>query len=223
MRMNDATRIAATRKRAQRRHISSGRGFTLLELLISLTLLVVIIVIAMGAMRLGSRSVVAGERKMTDRERFRTVLSLIDAQIQSQLPLTYEESGSRKYYFRGDEKTLRFSTSHSIWSGRRGYVIVDYRVEADGSGREVLSASEEAPGVEGQWNTPLLEANGISFDYFYKDPTEETGKWLELLPEGPIIPAKIRLRLIRGEEKFTLVFPVRVRHGIVPLPGEIIQ
>jgi prepilin-type N-terminal cleavage/methylation domain-containing protein len=195
-------------------------GFTLLELLISLTLLVLIVVIAMGAMRLGSRSVAAGEKKMDDRERFRTVLSLIDAQIQSQLPLTYGEAASRKYYFRGDGKTLRFPTSYSIWSGRKGYVIVDYRIEADGSGREVLSASEQVPGIEGQANAPLLEANGISIDYFYKDPTEEIGAWWELLPEGPIIPEKIRFRLTRGQEQFTLVFPVRVRHGIIPLPGE---
>ena len=182
-------------------------GFTLLELLISLTLLVVIVVIAMGAMRLGSRSVAAGEKKMDDRERFRTVLSLIDAQIQSQLPLTYEEAGNRKYYFRGDGKTLRFPTSYSIWGGRKGYVIVDYRVEADDSGREVLSASEQIPGIEGQSSTPLLEANGISLDYFYKDPTEEKGKWLELLPEGTVIPEKIRFRLTRGAGKFHTGIP----------------
>jgi prepilin-type N-terminal cleavage/methylation domain-containing protein len=202
-----------------RRLPASGRGFTLLELLISLTLLVVIVVIAMGAMRLGSRSMAAGEKKMNDRERFRTVLSLIDAQIQSQLPLTYEEAGNRKYYFRGDGKTLRFSTSYSIWSGRRGYVIVDYRVKADDSGREVLSASEQIPGIEGIGSTPLLEASGISLDYFYKDPTEVKGKWLELLPEGTVIPEKIRLRLTNGQENLTLVFPVRVQRGIVPLPG----
>lgn len=195
-------------------------GFTLLELLISLSLLVVIVVVAMGAMRLGSWSVTAGEKRMADRERFRTVLSLIDAQIQSQLPLTYEAAAGRKYYFRGDGKNLRFPTGYSIWSGKKGYVIVDYRIEADGSGREVLSASEQVPGIEGQWNTPLLEANGISFDYFYKDPTEEKGKWLELLPEGPIIPEQIRFHLTRGQEQLTLVFPVRVRHGIIPLPGE---
>ena len=192
-----------------------------MELLISLTLLVVIVAIAMGAMRLGSRSVAAGEKKMNDRERFRTVLSLIDAQIQSQLPLTTEESGSRKYYFRGDGKSLRFPTSYSIWSGRKGYVIVDYRIEADGSGREVLSASEQVPGIEGRLRTPLIEANGMSFDYFYRDPTEETGTWRELLPEQPLIPQKIRLRLTRGERQFTLVLPVRVRHGIGPLPGEV--
>src|SRR4030042_1800886 len=119
--MNDTRRIARVERRNQRRSPASGRCFTLLELLISRTLLVVIVVIAMGAMRLGSRSVAAGEKKMDDQERFRTVLSLIDAQIQSQLPLTYEEARNRKYYFRGDGKALRFSTSYSIWSGRRGY------------------------------------------------------------------------------------------------------
>jgi len=213
MMMNDARRIAAYK--------GKNGGFTLLELLISLTLLVVIVVIAMGAMRLGSRSVAAGEKKMNDRERFRTVLSLIDAQIQSQLPLTYEEeAASRKYYFRGDGKTLRFATSYSIWSGRKGYVIVDYRIEADSKGKEVLSASEQIPGIEGQSSTPLLEANGISLDYFYKYPTEEKGTWLELLPEGTVIPERIRFRLINGQEKLTLIFPLRAQRGIVPLPGE---
>ena len=221
--MSNTRKRTASKRKDPGRPPASDDGFTLLELLISLTLLVVIVVITMGAMQLGSRSVAAGEKKMNDRERFRTVLSLIEAQIQSQLPLTYEEAGKRRYYFRGDETTLRFSTSHSIWSGRRGYVIVDYRVEADDSGKEVLSASEQIPGIEGRWNTPLLEAKGISFDYFYRDPTEEKGEWVGVLPEGPVIPEKIRFRLTRGEKTLALVFPVRVRHGIAPLPGEVVQ
>jgi prepilin-type N-terminal cleavage/methylation domain-containing protein len=208
-------------RRHSMRLLTLGRGFTLLELLISLTLLVVIFVITMGAMRLGSRSVAAGEKRLDTQERFRTVLSIIDAQIQSQLPLTDGEAGNKKYYFRGDVKALRFSTSYSIRGGRRGYVIVDYRVEADGSGREVLSASEQIPGIDDLRNTFLLEANGISFDYFYKDPTEEQGEWLELLPEGNIIPEKIRLHLTRGGKKIALIFPVRVQHGMVPLPGGV--
>jgi prepilin-type N-terminal cleavage/methylation domain-containing protein len=217
--MDDTRRDDTAGRRKMGRLSASRRGFTLLELLISLTLLVVIVVITMGAMRLGSRSVAAGEKKMNDRERFRTVLSLMDAQIQSQIPLTYEEAVSgKKYYFRGDGKTLRFCTSYSIWSGRRGYVIVDYRVETGDSGREILFASERTPGIEDQGrSTSLMEADGIALDYFYKDPTEERGKWVELLP-ARVIPEKIRLRLT-GQEKLTLVFPVRVQYGMAPLPG----
>ena len=217
--MNDMRSVATDNGKTHRRSGAWEGGFTLLELLISLSLLILIVVIAMGAMRLGSRSVAAGEKKMDAQERFRMAVSLIDSQVQSQLPLTFGEAGSEQYYFRGNGKTLRFATSYSIWSGRRGYVIVDYRVEADGSGRDVLSASEQTPGIDGQRNTLLLEATGISFDYFVKEPTEETGKWLDAPPEGNIIPEMVRLHLIREGEKISLVFPMRVRYGMIPLKG----
>jgi len=188
-----------------------ARGFTLLELLVAMTLLVLIVVITMGAMRIGYRSVAAGEKKMEDQERLRTALSMIDAQIQSQVPLTYEEEGNSKSYFRGDDKTLRFSTNSSIWGGRRGYVIVEYKVEADNSGKDVLRVSEQIPGVEGQWNARLIAADKISFDYFYRNPTEEEGMWLETLSEGTFIPDKVRIRLARKEGNVSLALPVRVK------------
>ena len=77
------------RPAARGRSRPADGGFTLLELLISMTLLVVILVVTMGAMRAGSRSVAAGERKMEAQERFRAVLAIMDAQIASQIPLTY--------------------------------------------------------------------------------------------------------------------------------------
>ena len=206
-------------EKESRRH--RPEGFTLLELLISLTLLVV----DRGHRDGGdaARLPVGGGRRKKDGRPGEVQNGSFPHRCPDSVPAPSHlrrggEAG--RYYFRGDGKTLRFPTSYSIWSGRKGYVIVDYRIEADGSGREVLSASEQVPGIEGQANAPLLEANGISIDYFYKDPTEEIGAWLELLPEGPIIPEKIRFRLTRGQEQFTLVFPVRVRHGIIPLPGE---
>jgi len=218
--INDTKKIivrAAAGK--QRRFPASGAGFTLLELLVSMTLLALIVVITMGAMRLGSRSVEAGEKKMEDLERFRTVLSMIDAQIQSQFPLTYEEEGNRKYYFRGEARNLRFSTNYSIWGGQRGYVIVEYAVEADDSGRDVLRVSEQIPGMEGQWNAQLINANGISFDYFYRDPTEPEGRWVETLSEGTVIPEKVRIRMARKTGNVSLVLPVRVQRAVVPVQG----
>ena len=194
-------------------------GFTLLELLISMTLLVVIVVITMGAMRIGSRSVTAGEGKMEAQERLRMVLSIMDSQIQSQVPLSYDEGGGKKYHFRGDGKSLRLSTNYSIWDGGKGYVIVDYRVEADSAGNEILYASEEIPGIEGRRESRMIDAAAISFDYFYKEPTEEEGKWLEALPEGTAIPEKIRLHVARKSGNLSLVFPVRVRGTVTQVQG----
>jgi prepilin-type N-terminal cleavage/methylation domain-containing protein len=199
--------------------IPSESGFTLLELLISMTLLVLILVITLGALRMSSRSVAAGEKKMDSQERFRTVLAILDAQIQSQVPLTYEQEGQKIYYFKGNRKALRLSSNHSIWGGQRGYVVVDYRVEADQTGKEVLYASEQIPGIEGRQDTRLIEATGISFEYFHRDPTEEQGMWMDQMSDGTTIPEQIRIHIVNGTKNLSLVFPVRVRGKILTIPG----
>jgi prepilin-type N-terminal cleavage/methylation domain-containing protein len=200
-----------------------ARGFTLLELLISMTLLVVIVVITMGAMRIGSRSVAAGEKRMEEQERFRTVLSILDAQIQSQVPLSYDEGGGRKYHFRGDGKSLRLSTNYSIWGGGKGYVIVDYRVEADGTGNEILYASERIPGIEGGRESRMIDAAAISFDYFYKEPTEEQGKWMEAFRGATDLPERIRMHVARKSGNLSRVFPVRVRGTMTQVQGGVVK
>ena len=129
----------------------------------------------------------------------------------------------KRYYFRGNRKTLRFSSNHSIWRGQKGYVVVDYRVEVDPSGKEVLYASEKIPGIEGRQDTRLIEATEISFEYFYKDPAEEQGKWLDQMPEGTVIPEKIRFRVTNGTKTLSLVYPVRVRGEDLDGSGRRIQ
>ena len=64
----------------------SSRGFTLLELLISLVMIGVIALIIAGAIRLGVRSVSKAEEKIDFLERTRASFHIIDSQIQSQVP-----------------------------------------------------------------------------------------------------------------------------------------
>jgi general secretion pathway protein J len=185
-------------------------GFTLLELLISITLLVLIIVLMMGAMRMGSRSVTSGEKKMQEGERYRAVISLLDAQIQSQVPLTHMDEGNRKYYFRGEEKVLRLATNYSLWGAHDGYVLVEYRVETDpDSGKEILHARESAIGVGEPRDIRLMDVSSLSFEYFRKDGADEEGKWVASLAESDSVPEQIRMHLTRGNIKTVLLFPLR--------------
>jgi general secretion pathway protein J len=204
---------------AQHRPAASSGGFTLLELMISMTLLVLIVVIAVGALRISSRSVEAGEKKMEAEERFRMVISTLDAQISSHIPLTYLDDSNKIYYFRGEKKTLRFSTCHSIWDSRRGCVIVTYKVEDHADGYEVLSAVEQIPEHEGTRQTRLLDASAISFEYYIKAAAEEQGKWVDTLSDGLTIPEKIRIRITQGSSQLPLMFPVRVAGKMTMVQG----
>ena len=190
-------------------------GFTLLELIISITLVAIIVLIISVAANLGYRSFNSGEKKMNAVERLRSSLTIIDAQIQSGVPLTLEDGGVKQYYFMGEQDSLKFSTNYSIWGGQRGYVIVNYRVDTDDRGKRTLFASEYKVGMENQKETKLLEGfDEITFDYYKQDATEEEGEWITQWVDEEMMPTRIRINLVRGSNSLSYIMPVRVGGAI---------
>jgi len=186
-------------------------GFTLLELIISITLVAIIVLIVAGAASLGYRSFSSGEKKLNEIERLRASLIIIDAQIQSGVPLTLEDGGVKQYYFVGEKDSLKFSTNHSIWGGQKGYVIVSYRVETDDQGKKRLIASEYKVGMENQKETRLLEGfKEITFDYYRQDAVDEEGEWVTQWEDEEMMPTRIRLNLLWGANSLSYIIPVRV-------------
>jgi general secretion pathway protein J len=190
-------------------------GFTLLELIISITLVAIIVLIISVAANLGYRSFNSGEKKMNAVERLRSSLTIIDAQIQSGVPLTLEDGGVKQYNFMGEQDSLKFSTNYSIWGGQRGYVIVNYRVDTDDRGKRTLFASEYKVGMENQKETKLLEGfDEITFDYYKQDATEEEGEWITQWVGEEMMPIRIRINLVRGSNSLSYIMPVRVGGAI---------
>ena len=195
---------------------NSRQGFTLLELLISIVILVIIVVILAGALGLGFRSVDSGEKKIESIERMRVSLSIIDSQIESQIPLTYQDGEATNNYFTGDKDSLQLSTNYSIWGGQKGYVVVTYTVSPDENGKAVLYASENIVGTEEKKETKLLDSfDDIYFEYFYKGPTDEVGNWVEEWTDTSTIPEKIKLHLITGKEDLSMIIPLRAGRSML--------
>lgn len=191
------------------------RGFTLLELTISITLIGIIVLIIAGATRLGFRSVDSGERKIESLERLRSSLNIIDSQIQSEIPLTYDDNGVRKYYFKGEKGFMQFTTNYSVWSGQMGYVLATYTVTSNVSGKQVLNVSENTVGIESKREAKLLDSfNEIYFEYFYKDPTEEQGNWVGEWTDETTIPEKVKLHLVEGVKDLSIIIPMRTKSPI---------
>jgi general secretion pathway protein J len=191
------------------------QGFTLLELMISITMIVVILLIVGAAMRLGLRSVDSGEKRIASLERFRTSMNIVEAQIQSELPIQIQKPDGKNAVFQGDSESMQFPSNFSLWGNQRGYVTVSYKVAADQWGKQDLFVEESAIGVTDKGEVKLFEFfDRIYFDYFYKEPKEEKGSWIEQWTNTDSVPDKIRLHLVNGDREMSFIIPVKVRDVI---------
>lgn len=126
---------------------SSVKGFTLIELLISITIVAVILVIVMGALRIGVRAWESGERDIDINQRQQIVLSLLQQQMSSICWNEIKRENADPYYFGGKSDFLEFVSSASTAPGSAfGKVYVAYRIVSDGGEGLALESAEQPLG-----------------------------------------------------------------------------
>lgn len=196
-------------------HNSRKAGFTILELTISISLIGLIVLIILGALRLGYRSIESGEKKIEYLERIRSSFHIIDSQVQSYFPLTYEDEGGKKYYFKGKRGLMQFPTNYSVWGGEKGYVITTYTVTPAENGKQLLYVTEQIVGFESTREAKLFDHfDAIYFEYFFKDPVEETGRWVDEWTEEESVPEKVRVHFIEGAKDLPIIIPLRIKASL---------
>jgi general secretion pathway protein J len=87
---------------------SKARGFTLLELIISLTIVSLIAVIVYTTLNVGARAAGHGEARSIENQRARAALSLITRHLKSAYPLSLQGEEGMFVYFFGAPKELSF-------------------------------------------------------------------------------------------------------------------
>jgi general secretion pathway protein J len=117
-------------------------GFTLLELLVSLTLMGIIVTILFGALNLGIRSWERGNQIVDTAQEQIFAWHLVSRQIRSACPFRGEDNS---LYFIGDKSEISFISAYSLRLGdQRGLVRVIYRiVEDQDNGKRRLLVYEE--------------------------------------------------------------------------------
>jgi type II secretory pathway component PulJ len=182
-------------------------------LLVSMTLFLLVVVILGGALRQGFRSIGVSEKKIDTLERFRSSYGIVMNQLQSSVPLTYDdEDGAKKFYLKGDGTHLQFASNQSIWGGEKGCVIVSYRLESDNANRMTLYASERSLEKEEAQEVKLFDdLKTLSFSYFGRETVEEEGKWTEEWSDNTKYPEQIRVNLSRDSGEGKLLIPLYAR------------
>ena len=89
----------------------SARGFTLLELLVAITLLGVLMAALFGALRLGARVWETGEARLDDSARVQVVQDFLRRRLGQTMPLTEvtdDPHAAGELLFAGEPDRLRF-------------------------------------------------------------------------------------------------------------------
>jgi general secretion pathway protein J len=194
----------------------NSKGFTLLELIIALTITTVIVVIIFGALRVGIRAWEKGEKDVDIRQRQRIVLDLIKRQLASTSVSEVWSRDQQLVPLKGDNKSIEFVSHISIVPDNRfGMVYVRYAVRQEKEDNKEhltfyemnIASSDNKMDAgnpdEGNFSELLSGMNSIVFEYLKDRPGEEASIWQKswdpAVDEG--VPRAVRITIEENNEK----------------------
>jgi general secretion pathway protein J len=193
------------------------RGFTLIEVMITLTLLGFILLMVFSVFRLGLAAWEKGESAKEKYQTMRVISQMIGRQVKSMVPYRIKTRKSEGDYlaFQGKAQSLRFVSAFPLKSRRPEglvYAIYEFREEGREGGRLVFYEQrvlnrdfvEEDPKPE----TGISLFEGISsvrFEYYREESPEKNrvGGWSEEwdAKEERELPRAVRLTLVQRKGK----------------------
>jgi general secretion pathway protein J len=197
---------------AVRRGQRASRGFTLLEVVLAMSLLAVGLALALGTLRGATRATGHAEATAQRGERLRAVQGFLRHQVGGALPIAMEidgESGEAQVVH-GDHDKLELVASMPGYLSRGGPYVQTFEL-VPGTGGQQLRFQHRQLTPDGPLEAerePVVLLEGIAdgaFQYRSLDDRGRPGPWLEHWPQPAALPPLVRLRLRMKDERE--VFP----------------
>jgi general secretion pathway protein J len=183
---------------------SSGSGFTLLELVIALTILPLIILIIGNGFRLGMNAWEKGEQETVWTQRFRVLSGLLSQQIKSAYPYIMEVEDEKVAVFEGKEDSILFVTTLTD-SAYGGFKWVRYS-QKDGTlylKEGLLPDKKLDDSIKGDEEVVDKDIEEIKFAYL----SLEDNEWKDTWDYDKKLPGAVRVK-ISHFEPFLITIPM---------------
>jgi len=163
----------------------AARGFTLLEVLVAITIFSLVIAVLYAGYRLAVRSWESGERTQAAVSELRLAGSFIRRHASEAFPLAISERRAWRLWFQGEPERLVFITAMPAYLGQGGMYEMTLQVDDGKEGtaltvaRRLLHPDAESgrPGVDDRARPLVEDLESATFDYFGTSAEDGVASW----------------------------------------------
>ena len=197
-------------RRIRRRAHSSVTGFSLVELLLALSLMSMLLALAYGGLRASTRATDKGQAILEDSSRIRMAHQFVRKQLNQMAPLVFAESDDQqeRTVFEGEAKKIRYVAPMPGYLGFGGPQVQELAVvSADESYALVLSHAllQEFEEENLYLRDPIVLIESIEFAEFSflgRDETGELTAWTTQWEQNEMIPEAVSLEIEFTEDVY---------------------
>ena len=199
--------------------LRSAVGFTLIEVVLALTIFALMGTILYGAFFLGHRALEKTQGSFEKNQKLRSFGDFLGSYIRSAYPYR-TSSQDPTFYFEGEPDRLTFVSSYSLAMGGRGMAKVHVSLENTDGGEGTVRLEEGVPvrltdenGDSGQRNSLVLQEGAREFRLAYLNPQLEEEIWEERWNgrEQKTLPRAVRVTYrTAAEREVRWIFPIMI-------------
>jgi general secretion pathway protein J len=179
------------------------RGFTLIEVLLAITLLSTIMALAVGGLRAAQRASTSGEAVIEQTNNLRVVHQFVRRQLSQAQAMVIEQDENDEVptRFIGESDWVRFVAPMPGYLSYGGLYVQQFAIEPGPNGRELvfyfamLNGYEQGE-IEQTQGVVLLDGlNGGDFWYLGEDPETDQPLWSNAWERVDALPLSVELDL----------------------------
>lgn len=183
-------------------------GFTLLEVMLAMTLLSIMMVLLFSSLRIGAESWDKGESKIAEVNEKAVVYQFFKRHLPSLRPLWDNFSDDEKHFsFQGEHNKLQFVSVFPASAGRKGLQFFEISFDKVDAGLVKVLLKPFYPPSEGeQWQVEevILLENVEEFElaYFGGESADSDGTWVDNWQDKEYLPALIKIRIELADRSY---------------------
>jgi general secretion pathway protein J len=188
----------------------TSAGFTLVELLLALTLMSMLLALAYGGLRASTRATDKGQKILEDSSRIRAAHQFVRRQLSQLMPIGFEEEeeGAGYSVFVGDRSVIRFVAPMPGYLGFGGPQVQQLAFVPGENGLDLVISHTLLQGYEEsllEERDPIVLLENIeegAFLFMGRDDLDELTGWLPRWEDGQVLPEAVAVEIYFTEEVY---------------------